>query len=236
MKQRDHDRNVLFPISENSQYTYHQYSPPMRPKIMPNQYINKDMKLIQMSAQEKSIQDKRSNIFYEPTKLPKSPPKYIEDRPKSPNLDHRQRMLYQNTSNILSGYSYQKIKQVCESRTKIVEDPNNQLKHQNQNFSDLFDRHCGDNKVNQRVRSVSPQFDWTAHDSIRNAKDCTNNEYTINNNQPKSPLKITEISNIEIKCIQQAKELKTYSKLHGKKTSSKEIVYEGMLKWKNNYK
>ncbi|CAD8180712.1 unnamed protein product [Paramecium octaurelia] len=235
MKQRDHDRNALFPISEDSQYTYHRYSPPMRPKIVPNQYINRDSKLIQLSAHEKSIQDKRSNIFYEPTKLPTSPPKCIEDKPKSPNLDHRQRMLYQNTSNVLPGYSYQKVKQVCESRTKVVEDPNNQVKHQNQNFSDLFDRHCGDTKLNQRVRSTSPQLDWTAHDSVRNAKDCTTNEYTTNN-KPKSPLKVTEISNLEIKCIQQAKELKTYSKLHGKKAPQKEIVYEGMLKWKNNYK
>ncbi|CAD8076515.1 unnamed protein product [Paramecium primaurelia] len=189
-----------------------------------------------MIAQEKSIQEKRSNIFYESTKLPKSLPKYIEDRPKSPNLDHRQRMLYQNTSNVLSGYCYQKIKQVCESRIKIVEDPNNRLKHQNQNFSDyLIDIVV----IIKQIKELD-QFllNYIGLHMIvlemQKIVQIMNIQQIIINQNLLSKLLKYPIQ--KLKCIQQAKELKNYSKLHGKTTSSKEIVYEGMLKWKNNYK
>ena len=73
MKSRDHDRSALFPISEDSSFTYHRYSPPMRPKITPNQYLGRDLRVVQLSARDKCVQDKRSHIFYEPTKIERSP-------------------------------------------------------------------------------------------------------------------------------------------------------------------
>lgn len=42
-------------------------------------------------------------------------------------------------------------------------------------------------------------MDWTSHDSVRNAKDCTSNEYTNNlNSKKQSPNKYTELTNLEI--------------------------------------
>ena len=72
-------------------------------------------------------------------------------------------------------------------------------------FSDMFNRECGQKGAQQnRVHSFSPVMCWADHDSVRDKKYTTAQEYQPSLGFGSPGKRLTEQTNIEISCRRQS--------------------------------